>query len=307
MILTVCPNPSINVNMEVDFLRVGMINKIISKKIFYTGKALNVAIGLSKLNTDVFATGFMFEENGNMFEQELHRECVPYKFVWNKGRVREIYRFIDNKSMLTEVDELSPQIAKDKINELYTLVGRLAENSEGIIVSGEIARGCPNDFYYNLLKGVPQNIVKVVDSDCINLEQALKCGVDLVKPNLDELERTLKTKITSKEMLISCCKKILDMGSKYVLVSLGKQGAVITDGNNVLHCKSVNVAKNSTIGAGDCMVAAATNALVKGGTMEDVLRCGVAGGTASVIQPDTISFTKEKYEEIISTLTVQKI
>ena len=64
---------------------------------------------------------------------------------------------------------------------------------------------------------------------------------------------------------------------------------------------------NSTIGAGDGMVAAASNALIKGGSLEEVLRCGVAGGTASVTLPDSISFSKDKYEEILSSLTVQKI
>ena len=63
MILTVCPSPCIDVNMEVESLGVGMSNKIISKKTFYTGKALNVAVGLARLKADVFATGFMYDEN----------------------------------------------------------------------------------------------------------------------------------------------------------------------------------------------------------------------------------------------------
>ena len=100
MILTVCPSPCIDVNMEVESLGVGMSNKIISKKTFYTGKALNVAVGLARLKADVFATGFMYDENGTQFEHELHREGVPYKFVWNKGRVRENFKIIVNLSSI---------------------------------------------------------------------------------------------------------------------------------------------------------------------------------------------------------------
>ena len=99
----------------------------------------------------------------------------------------------------------------------------------------------------------------------------------------------------------------MDKGAEYVLLSLGKLGAVITDGSKNYYCKSVNVAMNSTVGAGDGMLAAATNALIKGGSMQEVLRCGVAGGTASVTLPDSISFTKDKYEEILSSLTVKEI
>ena len=94
---------------------------------------------------------------------------------------------------------------------------------------------------------------------------------------MSELEKTLKTEIKSKEEMLIACRKILDKGAERVLLSLGKNGAVITDGSKSFYCKSVNVAMNSTIGAGDGMVAAASNALIKGGSLEEVLRCGVAG------------------------------
>ena len=107
--------------------------------------------------------------------------------------------------------------------------------------------------------------------------------------------------------MLNSCRVILDRGAECVLLSLGKKGAVITDGNKSYHCKSVNVAMNSTVGAGDGMVAAAANALLKGGSLKDILRCGVAAGTAAVTLPDSISFMKEKYEEILSSLTVEEI
>ena len=81
MILTVSLSPCIDVNIEVDSLSVGMSHKIISKRIFYTGKSINVSIGLARLGAQAFVTGFMYEDNGRLFEQELHREGINYKFV----------------------------------------------------------------------------------------------------------------------------------------------------------------------------------------------------------------------------------
>ncbi len=307
MILTVCPSPCIDVDMEVDSLSVGKTNKIISKRIFYTGKAINIAIGLARLKADVMATGFMYEENGNMFEQELHREGVPYSFIWNKGRVRENYKFIDDKSMLTEVNDVSLAVSEEKQRELLELVARLSKNCDGIIISGGLAKGMKPDFYNKVLKSVPSNVCKIVDSEGERLTEALKCGVQLVKPNLEELEQTLKRTITSKEEMLKGCNEILAQGAKYILLSLGKRGAVLTDGDKCYHCKSVNVAMNSTVGAGDAMVAAASSALISGASMQDILRCGVAAGTAAVTLPDSISFMKDKYEEILSSLTVEEI
>ena len=307
MILTVCLSPCIDVNIEVDSLAIGRSHKVISKRIFFTGKALNVAIGLAHLKSEVFATGFMYEENGNQFELELHRESVPYKFIWNKGRVRENYKFVDMKSMLTEFNDVSPEVNEQNKEELISLVKRLSANCEAVVVSGSLAMGMTPDYYAKLLSAVPKGVLKVVDTEGDRLKSALTCGVDLVKPNLEELERTLKKKIKTKDELLSGCKELLNKGAQYVLLSLGKQGAVITDGNNNYYCKSVNVAMNSTVGAGDGMVAAATNALVKGGDIKEILRCGVAAGTAAVTSPHSISFSKEKYEEILSALTVKEI
>lgn len=307
MILTVCPSPCIDVNIEVQSLSVGKFNKIIGKRTFYTGKALNVAIGLARLNAEVFATGFMYEENGSRFEYELHREGVPYKFVWNKGRVRENYKFIDHRSMLTEVDDVSQEVSEEKQKELVNLVSQLSCRSEAIVVSGGLAKGMTPDFYAKVLKAVPSSVVKIVDTEGERLTESLKCGVKMVKPNLEELERTLKIRITDKDDMLKACRVIINSGCEYILLSLGKRGAIITDGNKSYYCKSVSVAMNSTIGAGDGMVAAAANALIKGGSMQDILRCGVAGGSAAVTLPDSISFMKDKYEEILSSLTVEQL
>lgn len=307
MILSVCLSPCIDVNIEVDSLAVGMSHKIISKRVFFTGKALNAAIGLARLKSEVFATGFMYEGNGNLFEQELHREGVPYKFVWCKGRVRENYKFIDNKSMLTEIDDVSPEVDEEKQNELIRVVSNLARQSEAVVLSGSLARGMSPDYYGKLLSAIPKNVIKVVDSEGERLFSALKTGVDLVKPNIEELERTLKKPLKTQTELLAGCKQLLELGAKRVLLSMGKKGAIITDGKRNLYSKSVNVAMNSTVGAGDGMVAAATQALISGGSLEDILKCGVAAGTAAVTSPNSISFGKDKYEEILSALTVKEI
>jgi len=293
--------------MEVDSLTVGMSHKIISKRIFFTGKALNVAIGLARLNADSFATGFMYVDNGNQFEQELHRERVPYKFVWNKGRVRENYKFIDRRSMLTEIDDISAEISAEKQEELVNLVSDLSKNAEAVVISGSLAKGMTPDYYSKILSAVPSHVKKIVDTEGERLYEALKTGVDLIKPNLDELERTLKRQLKSKQEMFSACRELLDMGAKTVLLSLGKRGAVITDGVKSYYCKSVNVAMNSTVGAGDGMVAAATQALVEGCPLQEILRRGVAAGTAAVTSPQSISFAKDKFEEILSTLEVKEI
>jgi 1-phosphofructokinase len=281
-----------------------MSHTIISKRTFFTGKTINVSIGLARLGVQSFVTGFMYEDNGKLFEQELHKEGVEYKFIWNKGRVRENYKFVDYKSMMTEVNDVSSPVSPEGQQELIDMVADLAKSSEAVVVAGGLAKDMTADYYGKILSSIPQGVKKIVDTEGERLFESLKVGVDLVKPNLDELQRTLDVKIKTRQNAIDACKMLIDKGAKIVLLSLGKRGAIITDGKDSYYCKSINVAMNSTVGAGDAMVAAVTMALIQGADLQEILRCGVAAGTAAVTSPDSISFKKVKYDEIYNSLKV---
>lgn len=306
MILTVCLNPCTDVTIEVDALNVGKLNHVKNKTLSFTGKALNVAIGVARLRGQSHATGFMYNENGSLFEQALDREGVPSVFIWNRGRVRENYKFIDNKSMLTEVNDVGEPIAENKQAELVDLVANLSKRSDVVVISGSLPRGIESDYYIRLFNAVPDGKLKVADCDGPRLLAALQAGMDLVKPNKDELQNTLGQEFRSREDLLKGCRTLIDKGAKRVLLSLGKRGAIITDGSKNYYCRSINVAVNSTVGAGDGMLAAASMLLERGADLPDILRAGVAAGTATVTTFGQISFTKEKYDEIYANLTVEE-
>ncbi len=307
MILAVCLSPCIDVNIEVETLNVGKSQKIIDKRIFYTGKAINAAIAGARLGAEMFVTGFMYEENGKQYQYELHDEHVSDRFVWCDGRVRENYKFIDHKSMLTEVDDVGEPVPQDKQDELVKLVKDLSKRSEAVILSGGLARDMKPSYYGRIMAEVPDGTIKVVDSEGDRLLEALKVGADLVKPNLDEFQRTLKRKFDTMDEMKAGCRELIAKGAKIVLLSLGKDGALICDESESYYTRSINVAMNSTIGAGDAMTAAATIALCKRMPLADVLKCGVAAGTAAVTSSESISLSKSKYDEILSGLVVESV
>ncbi|MBE5740357.1 MAG: hypothetical protein E7349_05855 [Clostridiales bacterium] len=307
MILTVCMSPCTDVTIELDSLNVGKTNVVKSKTISFGGKALNVAIGVARLGGESHTTGIMYNENGYMFENALNKEGVPFTFVWNKGRVRENYKFIDNRSMLTEVNDVGEEVSKEKLAEVLSMVQMLSIRSKVTVLSGGLPKGVEASFYKELVHAVAPNSMKIVDATGMRMFSALEEGVDLVKPNLDELENMLGRHIADKEDMLSACYELLDRGAKRVLLSLGKQGAVITNGTQNLYCKSMNVAVNSTVGAGDGMVAAAAIQLENGAPIEEILLAGVAAGTATVMTVGQTSFTKEKYNEVYANLHVKEL
>lgn len=307
MVLSVCMSPCKDVTIELDSLIVGKTNVVKTKKTTLGGKALNVAVGVARLGERSTATGFMYEDGGEAFESALTREKVVYDFVNCAGRVRENYKFIDGRAMLTEVNEVGGSVGEDKLDLLEEKVRALSENCAVTVVSGGIPRGVKANAYERLLRAVSPKSLRIADATGERLNAALRAGVDLVKPNLDELENTLGKRLESKEALLAGCNELICRGAKRVLLSMGENGALITDGERAYYCKSRNVAVNSTVGAGDSMVAAVALRMAKGADLPELLRAGVAAGTAAVVNPERDLFTKEKYRELYAGLKIVEI
>lgn len=307
MILTVCPNPSMDCTIEVDDLNVGMLNRISNKIETYSGKALNVAIGVARLGGDALATGFMFESNGRMFEHALDKEGVRHRFVWNAGSVRVNYKIIDKKSMLTEINDRGDEVYPAQQEELLELVEALAKQADIAVVSGSLPKGVPPAYYGKLLACIPSSVRTITDTETANLVYALKEKPYLVKPNLKELENYSRRTLVTPGEILSAAEEMLEAGAQNVLVSLGAEGAILTDGKKRYYCKSANVAINSTVGAGDSMIASACMQILKDAPLCEVLRHGVAAGTAAITTSGTNLFYRDKYEEIYSQISVQEL
>lgn len=307
MILTVCPNPSIDCTVELQTLNVGKMNRIENKILTYSGKALNVAIGASRLGAEVCATGFMFSADSAQFVHTLQKEGVTTDFVNTEGQVRMNYKIIDKRSMMTEINDKGDPVSKQKQEELIKKVEKLSQNASIVVMSGSLPQGVEDDFYYRLCKVIPKHVKIVVDCEGEKLKKAISAGVYLVKPNLSEFEAITGKRYTNKKEMADGAKKLVDMGAQNVLLSLGQSGAILTDGKSHLYCRSANVAVNSTVGAGDSMLSAACVMIEKGLSREEILRSSVSAGTASITTPGTNLFYIDKYREIYQRIYVEQL
>lgn len=307
MILSVCPNPSIDCTMELEQLVVGRLNRVNNKIVTYSGKALNSAIGVKRLGGDSFATGFMYENEGSLFVSNLDKEGVKNTFVWNKGSVRTNYKIVDNRSMLTEINDKGENVSEENQKKLLSLVETLSPSASVVIMSGSLPSGVSNDYYFKLASASNKKAKIILDTEGEKLKTALSAGIYMVKPNLRELEQLAGGTLTSRKDMLTACYSLIDLGAENVLLSLGREGAILTDGTNSYFCKSTSVAVNSTVGAGDSMVAAASVMIEQGAPKEEILKNAVAAGTASITTPGTNLFYRDKFEEIYGKISVKKI
>ncbi len=307
MILTVGMSPCVDVTVRLNKFALGKTNVAGEKIVTYAGKANNVALGVSRLGGAAFVTGFMYNENGSLFEKALDKEGIPFSFIWNPGRVRENYKFIDGKGVLTEVNEEGREVAGEKLRDLLDFVRVQAAKSEAAVISGGAPKGTPASFYKDLVTAAKGAKIVAADTFGDRLKAALEAGVDLIKPNLDELSATLGGEFSARNEQLAGARALAKAGAKHVLLSLGGEGSILTDGEETYYAEGVRVAVESTVGAGDEMLAAATKSLAEGLPLAEILRRAAAAGTASVTERNDPSFKKETYDKIYALTKVTKL
>ena len=174
-------------------------------------------------------------------------------------------------------------------------------------MSGSLPQGVGSDYYCRLSEVIPKNVKRIIDTTGENLIESLKSKPFMVKPNIEELQAVNGEYYETYEQMIDGCRKLIEIGAENVLLSLGRKGAILTNGEFALFCKSANVAVNSTVGAGDAMIAALAVTIENGESWEIVLRSAVAAGTAAVTTAGTNLFYRDKFYEIYDKIHVEKI
>ncbi len=86
-------------------------------------------------------------------------------------------------------------------------------------------------------------------------------------------------------------------GVSVVAVSLGAEGAMIVDKENALYAPPLPLPVNSTVGAGDSMVAGLAAAFDRGDSLEEAFRTGVAAASAACLTEGTQPFTPAQFED----------
>ena len=81
--------------------------------------------------------------------------------------------------------------------------------------------------------------------------------------------------------------------SEVIVVSLGPSGALLVTKDGYEHIPAPTVKKQTTVGAGDSMVAGMIHKLTEGAPIKEVVQFGVACGTAATMNKGTELFILE--------------
>lgn len=305
MIYTITFNPSLDYLMYVDNFENGETNRSFKEKIYPGGKGFNVSTILWRLNLPTTALGYIAGFTGEEIKKQLLKRgfyCDLCQLDSGMSRIN-----VKLKSQLeTEVNGSGPEIPNDKITELLKKLEKL-ENGDILILAGSIPSSMPNNTYEQIMKLLEnKNIDIVVDATNDLLKKVLPYHPFLIKPNQRELEELYQVTINSHDDIIKYAKKLQDEGAVNVLVSLGKDGALLVDENKeVYYCPSAKGKLINSVGSGDSMVAGFVAGYLKTHDYKAALKLGSACGGATAFSEDLAQL--DLIKEVEEQLTVEKL
>jgi 1-phosphofructokinase family hexose kinase len=152
-----------------------------------------------------------------------------------------------------------------------------------MVFSGSLPPGVPPEIYGEFIR-IARNggALTILDTTGAALQYGIAAGPDLIKPNRDEAEEVLETRIDGEAGLVNAACRFLALGARVAVLSLGANGALAVSGQERWRAYSPPVTASSSIGAGDAMVAALAVAMTRGLALKDALRLAIAAGAATV-------------------------
>ncbi|MDI5567577.1 PfkB family carbohydrate kinase, partial [Salmonella enterica subsp. enterica serovar Kentucky] len=130
--------------------------------------------------------------------------------------------------------------------------------------------------------------------------------IELVKPNLKELSALVNRDLTQPDDVRKAAQELVQSGkARRVVVSLGPQGALGIDSENCIQVVPPPVKSQSTVGAGDSMVGAMTLKLAQDASLEEMVRFGVAAGSAATLNQGTRLCSRDDTQKIYAYLSAQ--
>jgi len=307
-IATLTLNPTVDVSYTIPKLVTDQKAHATNTRYDPGGNGVNVARGLMSLGVQAHACLITGGEIGKLIMRLLADHAGYLHPVQVDGETRINCTLLQEDPPLQyEVDGVGPIVTDEAMAEISDVFLRSAENGIGVL-TGSIPPGVHRDVYAKLTRRLREHDARaVVDAQSSLLQAALPERPYLIKPNRYELELLCGRKLPRIEDVAREAQILHHEGVEHVCVSLGRDGALFVDDSGTYYARSPKVDVISTVGAGDSMVAGLIYALSLGQESEDVLRLGVACGSATATTPGTRIFTEPEARSLMDQISVKKL
>ena len=279
-VLTVTLNPAIDETIGIDRLVPGQVHRARSVRYNAGGKGVDVASCLADWGVPVTAAGLLGAKNDAIFEQLFKAKGIRDAFVRLEQENRVNVTLVDDEGTTDIYLAGLSAVPEDLANLEKTLLQTARETSPDVaVLSGSLPAGCPPDVYAAMTEKLTHAGPKVLlDTSGPALKAVLDSATPPfgIKPNRNELAEVVGRPLKDIQSLSAEARALIERGMGLVVISLGGDGALFVSAQGALTAIKKMELHNSTVGAGDAMVAGIAAALEAGADLERIARLSTA-------------------------------
>lgn len=269
------------------------------------GGGINVSRAIRKLGGESLAIFPSGGNNGDILQEKLQIENIPFQTVAIKNHTRENFTvFESSTNQQFRFIMPGPRIAEEELARLLTSLDDLQPKPDYLVISGSMPDSLSEVYIEQLIDfcdGIGCRVV--VDTSGKHLKRAANMGVYLLKPNMRELGTLAGNSIEGETSQIEAAEDVINSGqAEVVVVSLGAGGALLVTSDKSEQLRTPTVTIRSKLGAGDSMVAGMVLKLAQGENLHNAIQYGLAAGAATVSTEGTELCSKSDTDQLYERL-----
>jgi len=282
VIYTLTLNPAIDRELQVPAIAFGEVLRASAHRVDVGGKGFNVSRALRAMDTDSVALGFVGGHAGEMIAEGLSRLRIGTDFVRIAGGETRTNVSVVAPDRHLKVNEAGAAVTREEELRLVEKIRALARAGDWWVLSGSLPPGASTGVYAEVIRIVNAAGGRaLLDTSGPALAAGCAAGPYLAKPNAAEASELTGLPVESPEQVRAAALAVHRTGVANVLVSLGKRGALLSDGAEAWLAVSPAVEERNPVGAGDSMVAGLVWGLSRAMRLEEALGWAVASGAAA--------------------------
>ena len=309
MIYTLTLNPALDLELTVETLTQNQVLRAVHTRTDCGGKGFNVSRALAALGQASTALGFIGGSTGKRLERDLHQMGIGTDFVVVSDETRTNVSIVtDPSSDYIKVNQPGPTIKAEETEALLQKVQTLSQPDDTWVLSGSLPPGVATDIYAQIIHTVQSRGAKtLLDTSGEPLRMGCKARPFAVKPNTVEAQHLTGIEIEDIDTARMAAEEIHSQGIPVVILSLGKDGALLSQSEGTFLAKPPAVHEHNPIGAGDALVAGMVWGLNQEMSLVEALRWGVACGAAAASTPGTGVGSKEQIKRLEKEIRVTSL
>jgi tagatose 6-phosphate kinase len=263
----------------------GKVNRTAQVGEAASGKGVNVARVASILGANAKLLTVAGGQRGHLLKAQLKQQKLDARVVPVKAETR-ICQTLLSRGTTTELVEEARQLTPAEVKEVLRAFTLEVRKADLVVLTGTVPKGCGDNFYARLINESTRYSVRVlIDTQKAQLRNALKQRPFLVKINRDELAAATGIGCTGRKNILPAMGKLMRHGPQWAVISDGAKGIYASEAPGIRASTFTppRIEAKNPIGSGDAMMAGIAVGLIRGQSLLEAVRFGVACGAANAM------------------------